>query len=318
MSGVTVLADSGIRIRMVDDLSRRRREPPWISSVAVMTQLLLGVAGLLALAQPGVSAQGRGNPAPDVVSVKPSTAQGEAWSSRRLANAIVMSNMTLRQIIADAYGIDFQRQRYQLVGPDTLLDRRFDIQATFPDGMPLDQTPDLVKSLLADRFTLRTHREKRQMPVYRLSVARAGLLGPELRRSVHNCLELRAQLRREQTPLSEATRPRDAKGRPLCWREAGDPPRPRRSIVALNAGSLDALITDIQGFLDRPAVDLTGMSGNYEWNLVVALPEREEAGASSLDAIFAAFEEQLGLRLEAGRSAADVLVIDAVTLPAPN
>jgi uncharacterized protein (TIGR03435 family) len=54
----------------------------------------------------------------------------------------------------------------------------------------------LVDRLLADRFELRTHREKREPPIYALVMARKdGALGPQMVRSTIDCEQWNAEKR---------------------------------------------------------------------------------------------------------------------------
>jgi uncharacterized protein (TIGR03435 family) len=50
------------------------------------------------------------------------------------------------------------------------------------------ELPQLLRSLLADRFKVKTHIEPRELPVYDLVLARSdGRLGPELKPSTSDC-----------------------------------------------------------------------------------------------------------------------------------
>ena len=52
----------------------------------------------------------------------------------------------------------------------------------------MKELPQLLRSLLADRFKLKTHTESRELPVYDLVLARSdGRLGPDLRPSKSEC-----------------------------------------------------------------------------------------------------------------------------------
>ena len=70
-------------------------------------------------------------------------------------------------------------------GPDWLKNDRFDIQAKMPDGSPdytflqflrgeAPQLEVMLKSMLAERFNLKFHRETKQLPVYALTVIKKG------------------------------------------------------------------------------------------------------------------------------------------------
>jgi uncharacterized protein (TIGR03435 family) len=84
------------------------------------------------------------------------------------------------------------------------------------------------------------------------------------------------------------------------------------------------LLGVVENELDRPVVDRTGLAEAYDFNLFFA-PERaravstDPATAGVLDAasdaaptLFAAFERQLGLKLEPEKRPFSVLVVDKV------
>jgi len=52
---------------------------------------------------------------------------------------------------------------------------RFDILAKMPEGANKDQVPEMLQALLAERFKLAIHREKRDTSVYALIVGKGGL-----------------------------------------------------------------------------------------------------------------------------------------------
>jgi uncharacterized protein (TIGR03435 family) len=55
-----------------------------------------------------------------------------------------------------------------------LTDQRFDIQAKMPEGSTREQVPAMLQALLAERFQLKVHREKREHSVYALVEGRDG------------------------------------------------------------------------------------------------------------------------------------------------
>ena len=84
-----------------------------------------------------------------------------------------------------------------------------------------------------------------------------------------------------------------------------------------NAGPITRLISDLQGRVDRPIIDETGLSTNLEWVL------RWESTAGATDglgptAVYTALEEQLGLKLERHTTPLEVLVIESIEMPSEN
>jgi len=68
----------------------------------------------------------------------------------------------------------FHVKQYQIVAPSWTREARWNIQATLPSGTSERQAPDMMKSLLVDRFKLTYHVEKRDQPVWELTVAAGG------------------------------------------------------------------------------------------------------------------------------------------------
>ena len=213
-------------------------------------------------------------------------------------------------LIVQAYGIELTIERFSLVGgPEKLLSTRYDITAKPPDGAhPRPQRLLMLRALLAERFNLRTHTETRDVPIYAMTVAREGRLGPEIRPSSHDCAALYAAGGRP----TDANAPRDSKGRGLCWNNFDF-----GAVRGVRfAGPIAAVVTrGAQPYVDRPVIDATGLSGNYEWHVGFTMTPTPESEASS---IFTAFQEQLGLKLEPRTGPHEVRVIDAVEPPTPN
>jgi uncharacterized protein (TIGR03435 family) len=249
----------------------------------------------------------------DVASVRENVS-GRATASRRSlpGGRLVIENMSLEMLIAFAYEIR-DRERGLAGGPANLLSRRFDINAIPPEHSPTTDRdhPMLLRALLRDRFKLRTHFEKRQLPVYALEVDREGTLGPSFRPSKHDC---EAWARTAAGRLEDE--PHDASGRPLCV--TGAFLSAPGSVTRRHAGAISALVRWAQGHLhDRPVIDMTGLSGNFEWEVTFS-PDVIPGPESTAPSIFTAFREQLGLKLEPTMAPRDVLVIDSIEMPAPN
>jgi uncharacterized protein (TIGR03435 family) len=85
-----------------------------------------------------------------------------------------------------------------------------------------------------------------------------------------------------------------------------------------------ALATYLSPAVGRLVLDRTGLTGRFDVALEFAdanaagLPEAKAALPGDAPSIFAALQEQLGLRLIAARSPVDVIVIDQVSPPTEN
>jgi uncharacterized protein (TIGR03435 family) len=215
----------------------------------------------------------------------------------------VAANIPLRLLIRST----FQLQDDQIVGgPDWLATDRFDIDARAPQapGPPNSQLLDMLRALLADRFKLTTHNEKRELPVFALERSRRdGSFGPGLHSTA--CPELAIDLSQ---------------------------PRPCTNIQT-GVGSLTVrgmpftqFTAYLSPYVNRVIVDRTGLDGRYDIELKWT-PESPSQGRGTNEppapdpnavSIFTALQEQLGLRLDPTRDTVDVLVIDSLERPTPN
>jgi len=226
------------------------------------------------------------------------------------------TNVTLESMIRLAYRI----QESQLVGgPAWIYNDRFDIVATSSRGAPGPEFGLRMQSLLAERFDLTLHRETRELPVYALVSGSAR--GRRLSPSTFDCS---AFARNNQPP-----RPSPPGERPTCGMTAA----PGR----LTGGgvTMAQMAQTLARYAGRTVIDETGLAGNFDFTLDFkadgALRGRGPGGglppgppppgaapASGGVPIFAAVQEQLGLRLDARRAPVDVLVIDSAAPPVAN
>jgi uncharacterized protein (TIGR03435 family) len=248
-------------------------------------------------------------PAFEVASVRRNPSGGGRGGGRLPDTGMVtITNATIRTLIALAYQVNrftlIDASSNSLVASDG---PTFDIQAKPPDDAAPGQQRLMLQRLLADRFNLRTHWEQRAIPVYALTVAREGRLGPDLLPTNQDCQAWAAAYR--TNPQIADLRHRN--GTPLCGVLAS----PEPDLVLLrDASPASAIAQEIQAFVDRPVIDATGLIGNFEWTLSFA----RNALNPDHPSIFTAVEEQLGLRLEPRTAPYEVLVVDSVELPTPN
>ena len=231
----------------------------------------------------------------DVATVKPSNPDTPGKNFRVNGRHFSTLNMTLSEIIGFAYGV----QSKQIVdGPAWLEKDQFDLDAV-PDGegQPNDrQWKTMLVKLLAERFKLTIHHDKRELPVFVLGVAKSG---------------------------SKLTPSQSTGSLPSLFFG------PTAGGVMLPGGN--ATMVDFAGVmqsavLDRPVVDQTGITGRYAFTLKWAPDDSQFGGhmpppretPNPLPNLFTAILEQLGLKLEAIKAPADVLVIDHVEKPSGN
>ena len=277
---------------------------------------ILAATPAVFVATPVLSAQApEPPPIPYVASVKVNASgSGSSFTRRLPGGTFVVSNMRLHDLIAFAHGL----QPFQVEGgPDWIRSVRFDITIkTEMNVGPVAIGPtqiglQLGRAVLAERFAFLAHRETRERPVFALIRARPdGAPGPRLRQSKTDC----AALARDAGASGAPWPPRSAEGRILCGLQTqGD---------TLTAGGYP--MSEFQRFLtgqtQRTVIDRTGLSGSWDFELTFAPPElaADAAAERNIPSLFTALQEQLGLKLDATRGPAEVLVVDRVERPTPD
>ena len=253
----------------------------------------------------------------DVTSVVPNkTGEMRVMMRVQPGGAWEATNVTLESMIRLAYRI----QESQLVGgPAWIYSDRFDIVAASPKDAPGAEFGLRMRSLLAERFNLTLHRETRELPVYAL--VSTGRAGPRLIASPIDC-EAWAHGRNGQ-PLP-ASRPGE---RPTC----GTTATPGR----LTGGSItmSQLAQTLSRFTGRVVLDQTALAGGFDYDVEfeadptllgrgpgggfppgAPAPRPAQTGPAGVS-IFAAVQQQLGLRLDSRTAPVDVLVVDSAGLP---
>jgi len=76
--------------------------------------------------------------------------------------------------LADMIQYAFHVTNYQLSGPDWMRSSRWNVQARLPANASPEQAPQMMQALLAERFRLKIHHDKRDQPVYALEVGKGG------------------------------------------------------------------------------------------------------------------------------------------------
>jgi uncharacterized protein (TIGR03435 family) len=229
---------------------------------------------------------------------------------------INLTNMTLKGMIGFAWDV----QAFQISGSLSWLDSvRYDVTAK-PDRNPKPgEIPAMVQALLADRFQLAVHRGTQELPIYALVLARKdGKLGPGLTVSKEGSCTPFDTSRPQQRP-QPGTAPRRT-----CGNSSVNPSR----LSAIGIPIVN-LVPMLEMVLERTVVDRTGLTGNFdvgmEWipNETQAMrwpsdlpkpPQSDIAGPS----LFAAIQEQLGLKLESAKGPVEVVVIDHAEKPSDN
>ena len=235
-------------------------------------------AGILVLAGILAPTPGAQRPAFEVASIKRNLS-GTLNSGMRNqpGGRVTVINMTLRQLVRGMYRF----QDYQVVNNagDWLSTERWDIAAKGEGDVPLEQLVLMLRALVTERFSLMTHQERRDMPIYALAMARPnGALGPALRRSSQDCSV------------------------PNTCNVFGDP-----GVLRATGRTRDDMTRILAPIVERTVVNHTSLSGAFDLELMW----NEGDGPS----VFTAMQEQLGLKLESERGPIEVLVLDSAKRP---
>jgi uncharacterized protein (TIGR03435 family) len=237
------------------------------------------------------------DPSFEVATIKPSKPdeQGRAFLVQGRRFKII--NQPLSAILCFSYDV----QAKQLIGLPPWADTdKYDIDAE-PDGEGAPsgkQWKRMLQKMIAERFKLTFHKEKKELPVYVLSV---GKTGPKLTKSEG-----------------------DPNGLPgLFFRgKLGD-----LGVRNANMGDFTGLMQE--AVLDRPVLDQTGLTGRFDFTLLWTPDDSQFQGmgakippptdaANAPPNLYTAIQEQIGLKLEATKAPADVMVIDHVEKPSDN
>lgn len=140
-----------------------------------ITAFVLGVSlvSLFAQAPPKLQFEvATVRPSPPISSLAAQAASGKIdLGMRSDATQFDMKFMSLTNLIATAYKV----KPYQIVGPDWMKTQLWEIHARLPEGSTKEQIPEMLQSLLAERFKMTFHMENREHPVYALTVSKSGL-----------------------------------------------------------------------------------------------------------------------------------------------
>ena len=193
---------------------------------------------------------------------------------------VVMRSAGLDEMVMWAYHVEF----YQFAGPAWMQSARFDIVAKAPGPASDDEMRAMMQRLLASRFGLVVHHEKKELAALALVATKDG---PKLK-------------------------PSDSQGESEFRGEGNG-----RPVLHLNRMSMHEFATLLSEPMRKPVVDLTGIPGTFDilldaTNYAPPPPapgehrEREDEGYMVVRAI----QDQLGLRLEPRKLSMDTLVVD--------
>jgi uncharacterized protein (TIGR03435 family) len=239
------------------------------------------------------------DPSFEVATIKPSPPNRPGKGFGFPGDHFMTRNTNVNDLIAFAYGL---HAKQIIDGPPWFGVDLYDIEAK-PDteGRPNQkQMQVMVQKLLADRFQLKFHHDKRELSVYVIGVASGG---PKL--------------------TATTSGPNDPSA--FFFRALGD-------LTVRNQSMADFATWMQSGVMDKPVVDQTGLTGKYDFQLKWT-PDESQFGqfrgtgaivpppsndANAPPSLYTAIQEQLGLKMGPGKVPDDVIVIDHVEKPSEN
>lgn len=251
----------------------------------------IACAALLSAA--GIQAQSSEQVKWDVISVKPMSAD----SCRNGDGGVrYLPNGLSAACVPAVFALEFA---YHLMDPARILglpkwatgpqmyaiDARVSAKDTAAFGkLKVDQKAGMMQSVFEERFGMKAHMEKREMPAYALVIAKGG---PKLKE-----------------PADTATGYSQFDG------STGDVKWANSRLT-----NLKFLLSEETG---RPVVDNTDLTGKYDFTLEYTPFARAATDESGRPSIFTALEEQLGLKLVPTKQPVEVLVVDSIEQPTAN
>ena len=250
----------------------------------------------------------------DVASIKPTKSTALVVGGSTPDDGYIRTNIPLIEFIREAYGLlpEPEEDDGRISGAPSWLDKeKYDIDAIIDsavaDELKKLSPPDrrlarqhMLQALLTDRFKLTTHRETKDMPVFRLVIAKNG---PKLH---------------EATPGD--TYPNGIKS------PDGTLGGPGRLIFGVIRGegqitgqgvTLARFVRALSDPLGRPVLDETGLTGIYD--IAIKWTQEDDSHVDlNGPSLFTVIQEQLGLKLEAGKGPVEIIVIDHVERPSGN
>ena len=183
-------------------------------------------------------------------------------------------NSTLANVVTTAYNL----KPYQLTAPDWMNDARFDIVAKVPDGASGADLRTMLQNMLAQRFGMKVHFDKKDMQAYSLVIAKGGL-------------KMKPAAEGAGVPTASASMRMGSKSMHFMVPHA----------------TMASICASLSRQLSEPVIDQTGLTGAYNFDLEFA---REGAVDATAPNLFTALQEQLGLKLESKKQPVDIVIVD--------
>jgi uncharacterized protein (TIGR03435 family) len=222
----------------------------------------------------------------DVVSIKPNLTGSVVHRATTLPGGVfTATNVSLESLMSRAFGVvEAQIEG----GPRWIGSDEYDVEARANTSaqMSSEEARPALQAMLADRFELKVHRETRQGQIYSLTIAKGG---PKMK---------------EHT----------GEGQPGISASVGGG---KIEIRGTNA-RVARLAEYLSSQMGRPVADHTGLAGEYDFFLAWASDDAISDDTNGGVSVFAALQEQLGLKVEAAKGPIETIVVDAAEKASAN
>ena len=276
----------------------------------------------------------------DVASIKPALSPFELgqraaaggpvnvsfFGNRILPGGRFMASTTLKQLVMQAFDVkDYQVEG----GPKWLTADNFEVNASAGGDATTAEINAMLKTLLVERFALKTHLETRQAPLYVLTVARSDRLGSGLKPTSPECIA-QIEARKNGAGTSPRIPPRTANelpSTPTCGVTMGISKANGGSTLLMGGLEIKSLLSTISSEFGAPAIDKTELTGLYDITLDYTSERRTTGRPGGLDPnsndtppppLAMALEKQLGLKLEKQSGPLPIVVIESAEHPTPD
>ena len=241
-----------------------------------MRQVVRGI-GLMALVLGAALGQGVGPATFDIadVHVSPKTMNARMSGGVLRGARFEMKQATMVDLVRIAYALDADKV---LGGPSWVELDRFDVLAKAPARTPPEAANLMLQALLADRFKLVVRPDTKPMPAFALSLGKG------------------------KPKMKEA----DGSGEPGCRPQPQTaPPAPGETPqihYSCRNVTMDTFVMQVHnyanGYLTRPAINSTGLSGSWDFDLTWTGRGNLVAAGSAGISLFDAIDKQLGMKME--------------------
>lgn len=239
----------------------------------------------------------------DVAVVKPHAADDNTMSWRSTDDSVDLVNLPLEQMICNAWDMN----EFQVAGlSGWMKSGRFDLTAKVSaedvaayKKLNMTQREEMLQKLLIERFQLKVHMETKTLPIYDLVVDKGG----------------------------SKLKPTTAIAAPSAEEMRANPDKYKKGFATMGPGRfegtgvrVDSLTGQLENALGKPVRDTTGLTGLYDITLHYRPEETAADTADNADvpSVFAAVQEQLGLKLVPAKGPVETLVVDAAQKPDAN